>query len=199
LITVVPAFLGNDYILPRYMVELWLPFAVAVAVALGARAVGRVGPAVVVALCVIGVALSTWNAASPEARRLNWDEVASALGEPDQERVVVGPGYYVGVGLSLYLDNGRLAKAGERVTTSELVLLSLRQVPNYGIGVCTWGSVCGGIGLGGSGPPFKAPPQFQQVGQGSTPRVTYRIYRAPKPVRLPATEPGEVIVVQEPG
>ena len=111
LITVVPAFLGNDYILPRYMVELWLPFAVAVAVALAVLAVGRVGTAVVVALCVIGVALSTWNAASPEARRLNWDEVARALGEPDQERVVVGPGYFVGVG-TLPLSGRRAPREG---------------------------------------------------------------------------------------
>jgi hypothetical protein len=199
LITVVPVFLGNDYILPRYMVELWLPFAVAVAVALGVRGIGSFGTAVVVALCVMGVALSTWNAATPEARRLNWDEVARALGEPHQQRVVVGPGYYVGVGLSLYLDGGHLAKAGERVVASELVLLRLRQVPDYGIGLCSWGAICGGIGLGGSGPPLHAPPQFKFVRQGSTPRVTYRIYRAGRPIRLRPTNPGEVIVVQEPG
>jgi hypothetical protein len=197
LITVVPVFLGNDYILPRYMVELWLPFAVAVAVALGVRGIGGFGTAVVAALCVIGVALSTWNAATPEARRLNWDQVARALGEPHQQRVVVGPGYYVGVGLSLYLHGGHLAKVGERVVASELVLLRLRQVPDYGIGLCSWGAICGGVGLGGSGPPVHAPPQFKLVRQGSTPRVTYRIYRAGRPIRLRAAKPGEVIVVQE--
>jgi hypothetical protein len=199
LITIVPAFLGSDYILPRYMVGVWLPIAVAVAVALGVRAIGGLGRAVVVALCVIGVALSTWNAATPEARRVNWDEVARALGEPHQQRVVVGPGYYVGVGLSLYLGRGHLAKVGERVVASELALLWLRHVPDYGIGLCSWGAICGGVGLGGSGPPFQAPPQFKLVRQGSTPRVTYRIYRASRPVRMPAPEPGQVVVVQEPG
>jgi len=46
---------------------------------------------------------------------------------------------------------------------------------------------------------LQAPRRFKLVRQGSTPRVTYRVYRASKPVRLPATEPGQVIVVQAPG
>jgi hypothetical protein len=102
------------------------------------------------------------------------------------------------VPLSLYVDGGRLAEVGERVVASELVLLWLRQVPNYGIGPCFWGTICGGDGLGGAGPPFKAPPPFKEVGQGSTPRLTYRIYRAPRPVRLPALEPAQIVVVQQP-
>jgi mannosyltransferase len=199
LFAAIAMLLGNDYLITRNVIELWLPFGVAVAVALGARAAGGVGPAVVVGLCVIGLALSIWNAATPEARRLNWDQVARDLGEPRRQRVVVGPGVYVGVPLSLYVDSGHLAKVGERIVASELVLVSLRQVQNYGIGPCFWGAVCGGDGLGGSGPPFQAPPQFKLVRQGSTPRVTYRIYRAARPVRLPAPEPAQIVVVQEPG
>jgi hypothetical protein len=198
-LTVVPVFVGNDSILTRYMLELWLPFAVAVAVALAVRAIGALGPAVVVALCVMGVALSTWNAATPEARRVNWDEVARALGEPRQERVVAAPGYYVGVGLSRYLDGGHLAAKGDRIVASELALLWMRPVHDYAIGLCFWGAVCGGKALGSSGPPFRAPPQFKLVREGSTPRVSYRIYRAKRPVRLPAPEPGQVVVVQKPG
>ena len=64
---------------------------------------------------------------------------------------------------------GASPKPGERIATSELVLLSLRPVRNYGIGPCFWGAVCGGIGLGGSGPPFKAPPQFQLRRSGLDP------------------------------
>jgi mannosyltransferase len=199
LLSVVPAFLGADYVITRYVLELWLPFAVAVAIALAVRSMGGLGTTAVVALCAIGVALSTWNAATPAARRVNWDDVAQALGTPRQERVVVGPGLYVGVGLSLYLPDGHLANSQERIVTSDLALLSMRPVPNYGIGPCFWGAVCGGKGLGGSGPPIKAPRQFKLVRQGSTPRVTYRIYRAPKPVRLPSPKPGQVVVVQEPG
>jgi hypothetical protein len=198
LITVVPALFGSDYVMPRYMLELWLPFALAVAVALGVRAIGRLGPALVVALCATGIALSSWNAATPEARRVSWDDVARGLGEPGQERVVVGPGYYVGVGLSRYLDDARLVGRDERVAVSELALLSMRPVRVYGIGICSWGAVCGGNAPGGSAPPLKAPPQFELVREGSTPRVTYRIYRAMRPVRLPSPEPGQVVIVQEP-
>ena len=53
LFATIPMLFGNDYLITRNVIELWLPFAVAVAVALGARTVGRGGPAVVVALCVI--------------------------------------------------------------------------------------------------------------------------------------------------
>ena len=39
-LAVVPAFFGHDYLITKNAIELWLPFAVAVAVALGARATG---------------------------------------------------------------------------------------------------------------------------------------------------------------
>jgi hypothetical protein len=129
---------------------------------------------------------------------VSWDDVARGLGQPRQERVVVGPGYYVGVGLSRYLDNSRLVCTDERIAVSELALMSMRPVHVYGIGICSWGAVCGGDAPGGAGPPLKAPPQFKLVRQGSTPRVTYRIYRAKRPVRLPAPEPGQVVIAQEP-
>jgi mannosyltransferase len=199
LLAVIPAFLGADYVITRYVLELWLPFAVAVAIALAVPSIGRLGTVAVVTLAAIGVALSTWNAATPAARRVNWDTVASALGPAAGQRVVVGPGYYVSVGLSLYLPDAHLASSGERILTRNLVLLSLRQVPNYGIGPCFWGSVCGGEGLGGSGPPIKAPRQFKLVRSGETPRVIYRVYRAPRPTRIPSPTPGQIVIVQGSG
>jgi mannosyltransferase len=198
LLAVVPAFLGADYVITRYVLELWLPFAVAVAVALAVRSIGGIGIAAVVALCVAGVALSTWNAATPAARRVNWDTVASALGTPHAQRVVVGPGYFVSIGLSLYLPDAHLATSRERIVTRNLVLLSLRPVPNYAIGACFWGADCGGDGLGGSGPPIKAPPRFKLVRSGATPRVIYRVYRSPKPIRIPSPKTGQIVIVQDP-
>jgi hypothetical protein len=74
-------------------------------------------------------------------------------------------------------------------------------VKNYGIGPCVWGADCGGNVLGGPGPPFGPPRQFRLVEQGSTPRLTFRIYRAARPVRFAAPKtPGQRnIVVQAPG
>jgi hypothetical protein len=196
---VLPAFLGADYVITRYVLELWLPFAVAVAVALAVPTIGRVGMAALVALAVAGIALSTWNAATPAARRVNWDTVATALGPTNAQRVVVGPGYYVSVGLSVYLPDARLATANERISTRNLVLLSLRPVPDYGIGPCFWGALCGGEGIGGSAPPIKAPAGFRLVGSGSTARVNFNVYRSRRPTRIPAPTTGQVVIVQDPG
>jgi uncharacterized membrane protein len=208
LLAVVPAFLGADYVITRYVLELWLPFAVAVAVALAVPTIGRVGVAAVVALAVAGIALSTWNAATPAARRVNWDTVATALGPTPAKRVIVGPGYFVSVGLSVYLPNAHLASTDERIVTRNLVLMSLRPVPDYAIGPCFWGSMCGGTGIGGSGPPTKYalsgnhPPRwtrrFHLVGSGTTPRVNFRVFRSKRPTRVPTPDPGQVVIVQQP-
>ncbi len=185
-LALIAMWLGDDFMITRNLLELWLPLGVAVAVALGAPAARGFGPAVAVALCALGIGLSVWNAATPAARRIGWDAAAQALGPPSGERVIATPGVYEGVPLSLYLPGSHVAKPGETPTASELVLLSLRPVRNYGIGPCFWGADCGGQGLGGAAPPFGPPPQFTLVRQGTTPRVAYRIYRAPRPVALPA-------------
>jgi mannosyltransferase len=200
LLAILPIAFGRDYLITRNLLELWMPLAVAVAIVLGTRAVGGLGTAAVAVLCVGGVALSTWNAATPAARRLDWDEVARALGEPGAERVIGVPGQLAGAPLSLQLDGAHVAKPGERIVASDLVLLSLRQVPNYGIGPCWWGAVCGGNAYGGSGPSLRAPAPFRLVDQGSTPRITYRIYRAKRPVQIPAPASAyqSDIVVQAP-
>jgi hypothetical protein len=201
LLAIIPILFDHDYVITRNLIELWLPFGVAVAIALAAPAARRLGPAVVVGLCVLGVALSTWNTATPDARRVDWDDVARAIGEPRQQRVIGAPGGLEGAPLSLQLSRAHLAKPGESIFASELVLLWMRPVTNYGIGPCVWGADCGGNVLGGPGPPIKPPPQFRLVDQGSTPRLSFRIYRAPRPARFaPPGSPGQRnIVVQAPG
>ena len=201
LLAVIPAFFDHDYVITRNVIELWLPFGVAVAVALGARAAGRVGPAVVVGLCGIGIALSIWNTATPEARRVDWDDVARAIGEPRQQRVIGAPGELEGAPLTLQLSRAHLARPGDSIVASELVLLWMRPVTNYGVGPCVWGADCGGIVLGGPGPSIKPPRQFRLVDQGSTPRVFFRTYRASRPaVFAPPKSSGQRnIVIQSPG
>jgi hypothetical protein len=201
LLATIPAYFDHDYVITRNVIELWVPFAVAVGVALGARATGLLGPAVVVAIGAIGIALSIWNTATPEARRVDWDDVARAIGQPRQERVIGAPGGLEGAPLSLQLTGAHVAKPGEGIFASELVLLWMRPVKNYGIGPCVWGADCGGKVLGGPGPPIKPPPRFRLVERGATPRLSFRIYRAARPVRFAAPKtPGQRnIVVQEPG
>ena len=170
----------------RYVLELWLPFAVAVALALAVPTIGRVGVAAVVALAATGIALSTWNAATPAARRVNWDTVAAALGPTSAKRVVVGPGYLVSVGLSLYLPDAHLASCDERIVTRNLVLISLRPVPDYAIGPCFWGADCGGKGIGAPRPRSRPRARSGWIGSGSTPRVNYNVFRSKRPARVPS-------------
>ncbi len=199
LLSLIAMLTGNDFIITRYVIELWVPFAVAVAVALAVPRIRGVGLAAVVGLCAMGIALSTWNAVTPAAQRVGWDEVAHALGDPTKERVVAAPGVFSAYPLTVYLDNSRLATNADRLAASKLALLWMRPTKDYGIGPCFSGAVCGGETPAGREPPFKAPPQFRLVREGQTPRVTYRIYRAPKPVRLPSPLPGQVVLVQQPG
>jgi len=203
LLAIVPALVtdSRDYVITKNLIELWVPLAAAVAVALGTRAIGFVGPAAVVALCATGLALSTWNSATPEARRVDWDDAARAIGQPRQPRVIGAPGLIEGRPLSLQFPGAHVAEPGEGILASELVLLWMRPVKNYGIGPCFWGADCGGVVLGGSGPPIKPPRQFRLVEEGVTPRLLFRIYRAPRPVQFaPPKIPGQRnIVVQAPG
>jgi hypothetical protein len=200
LLAIVPAYFDRDYVITRNLIELWVPAAVAVGVALGARTTGFLGPAVAVAIGVAGLALSIWNTATPEARRVDWDDAARAIGEPRERRVIGAPGTLEGVPLSLQLPEARVAKPGEAVIASELVLLWMRPVKNYGIGPCVWGADCGGMVLGGPAPPFKPRPPFQLVDQGTTPRLLFRVYRAPRPVRFSTPKFGQRnVVVQAPG
>ncbi len=203
LLAVVPGYFDHDrdYVITRNVIELWVPFAVAVAVALGRGRPASCGPAVVVALGALGLALSIWNTATPEARRVDWDDVARAIGEPRQQRVIGAPGGLEGAPLSLQLSGAHVAKPGEGIFATELVLLWMRPVKNYGIGPCVWGADCGGMVLGGPGPPFKPRRPFRLVDEGSTPRLLFRIYRSPRPVRFaPPKAPGQRnIVVQAPG
>ncbi len=197
-LTLVPMLFGVDYVITRNVIELWLPLAIAVAIVLAAGALRSLGAAVVLGLCLSGLALSIWNAATPAARRVDWDDVAHAIGGARGQRVIAAPGMAQGAPLLLQLDRGRLAKPGERLATRDLVLLWLRPVPNYAIGPCWWGAACGGETRGGSGPPFPAPSQFRLVRKGSTARVTYRIYRARRPVVLPHPTTLHNVIVQAP-
>jgi mannosyltransferase len=196
-IVLLVAIAGYDFLITRNLLQLWAPVGVALGVALGARTVGPLGPAATVGLCVLGVALVVWTAATPAAQRPDWGELAAKLGDPQQERVIVSQTTAADLSdpLLLYLDGARRAAPYENHSSSVLAVVAARPVSDYGLGPCWWGGICGG----GDPQPFEVPPGFELAGEGSTARFEYRLYRAPAPIEVPISPQADTAVfVQAP-
>ena len=188
---------GDDYVLSRNLLELWIPFAVAIALLLAVPAIGRLGTAAAVVLCSIGVALAVWIPATPAAQRPNYDELAAELGSTEAGRLIVSQTSFSSP-LILYLDGARVA-ADDELSASELVVIEQRPTDDYGVGLCWWIATCGGIDVEPP-PPFEVPPEFSLERSGSTPEFDYSVYTAPRPI--PIERPVEYFTprafVQEP-
>ena len=172
---------GNDYILSRNLLELWAPFAVAIALLLAVPTLGRLGVATAVAICCVGVALAVWIPATPAAQRPDYDELAAELATADTDRLIVSQTSFSSP-LVLYLDGTRPATDDE-LTTSELVVIEPRPTDNHAVGVCWWTSSCGGVDLEPP-PPFEVPPGFTLERSGQTPSFDYSVYTAPAPIAI---------------
>ncbi|MGH2860259.1 MAG: glycosyltransferase family 39 protein, partial [Solirubrobacteraceae bacterium] len=79
LVMVVDAF-GSDTVLTRNLLALWLPAAIVVGAGLGAARTRRLGVAVTVVLCAIGLTAAVSVATDYTLQRPDWAAVARALG-----------------------------------------------------------------------------------------------------------------------
>jgi mannosyltransferase len=172
---------GDDYIITRNLLELWAPFAVAIAVALMAASVGWLGPATAVALCAAGTALVLWIALTPGAQRPDYSELAAELDQASEQRLIVSQSGF-SLPITLYLDGSRVAMDGD-LSTSELVVIQQRPTDRYALGICWWTATCGGIDEEPP-PPFEAPPGFELDRNGSTEQFEYSVYTAPTPIQI---------------
>lgn len=172
---------GDDYILTRNLLELWAPFAVALAVALGAEAVGRLGTLTAVALCAVGLGLAVWTAVTPEAQRPSYSELATDIGPADQERLIVSQTSF-SAPLLYYLGGTRPA-ADEDLSTSELIVVEPRPTEDYSVGICWWIATCGNVDVEPP-PPFEPPPGFRLERTESAGDFDYDVYTAPRPIAI---------------
>ena len=172
---------GEDYILSRNLLELWTPVAIAIALLLAAPAVGRLGTALAVALCAVGVALAVWIPVTPTAQRPTYDELAAELQSTDADRLIVSQTSFSSP-LILYLDGSRVA-GDDELSASELVLIEPRTTESNAVGLCWWIATCGGVDVEPP-PPFEVPPEFSLERSGSTPEFDYSVYSAPRPVAI---------------
>jgi hypothetical protein len=172
---------GDDYVITRNLLGLWAPFAVALAAALAATAVRWLGTTTAAVLCAIGTALVLWTAATPEAQRPDYSELAAELRETPRERLIVSQSGF-SAPLTLYLDGSRVA-TDEDLSASELVVIEQRPTESYALGLCFWTATCGGSDV--EPPPrFEPPPGFELERSGSTELFEYSVYTAPKPVAV---------------
>jgi mannosyltransferase len=141
LLTLVLLVLGFDDLITRNIIALWLPAAVLVSAGLAAARARRLGLAVTVALCAIGVIATVGIATDRSMQRPDWRAVAHVLG-PSPGR---GPGrailiqhYRTLLPLSLYLARlSVLDRAGARVTQLDVISMTVPRQP-----LCWWGAAC---------------------------------------------------------
>jgi hypothetical protein len=198
-VALIAALGGADYLISRNLIELWAPAAVALGALLGGSVVDRLGrpaanragPATAAALCILGLALTVWNATTPSAGRPDWAQLTEALGPPTEKRVIASHSTSTSP-LGLYLEGAWMMAPGESTEAAELDVIQFESFTDHGIGPCWWVGSCGGeLAV----PEFSAPPRRSVlVDEGSTSLFRYRRYRISQPVKLPPEETAEAWV-----
>jgi mannosyltransferase len=199
LILLIVAFAGDDYIVTRYLLELWVPFAVALAAALGAAAVGRLGAIMAVGLCVLGGGLVIWTALTSETHRPGYDDLAAEIGPAGEERLIVSQTSF-SLPLTWYLE-GTTTSTDPQPTASELVVVAPKVTDDYSVGPCWWILTCGGTDHDPV-PAFVPPPEFELSRHGSTEDFDYAVFTADRPTTVERPFEFPVVArvfVQQPG
>jgi mannosyltransferase len=123
---------GKDFVLARNLLPALVPLLIAVAVALSAERVRRLGIAIAAVLVVYSLAFSIHASTSPELQRPDWRAVADHLGEPDGPRATVT--WTLGEApLRFYLSTGAIqlkASEGYDWLVREIAFVSMGETPS---------------------------------------------------------------------
>ncbi len=124
---VVLALLGLDYVITRNLIGAWVPAALALSAG-GAVAGRRSGPAVIAALCVLGLVATVGVALDARYQRDDWRGAAGTVPVGARTALVVTPasgrvplGYYLPA-------SGALPAGGAPVSWVEVIALGARGV-----------------------------------------------------------------------
>jgi 4-amino-4-deoxy-L-arabinose transferase-like glycosyltransferase len=80
---------GKDYVLARNLLPALVPLLVALSIGFTLPTARRRGAALAAVLVVYSLGFSIWASLAPALQRPDWDEVASAIGEPETPRAMV--------------------------------------------------------------------------------------------------------------
>ncbi len=131
---------GSDALITRNILPIWLPLAMLVAGSLAGARSRALGPAVTVALCVIGVVATVGVATDRNLQRPDWRGVARVLGPSPARgsaRVILIQHYRTLLPLSLYLPALKVLHRPAAVREIDVVSISSPQQP-----LCWWGAAC---------------------------------------------------------
>jgi len=184
---------GNDTLITRNILPLWLPCAIASAGGLAAARARWLGPATAVALCGIGLTAAIGVAADYDLQRPNWRPVAAALGrwpaagargaDRQPARVVLIQNYLDRLPLALYMPSLDYLRGNAVTRVTELDVISIHS-PSQPL--CWWGAACNLI----SSPPQADYPiaGFREVSSRHVEQFTITTMRAADPVRVTRAE-----------
>ncbi len=133
---------GFDDLISRNVIELWLPAAIVIAGACSARSgpAARIGAAIAVSLCAIGLAAAIAVAVTPSMQRPDWSGVARVIGsEPPrgQSRVILIQRFRTLLPLKLYAPGVKPLRAPARVMQLDVISMRSPGQPD-----CWWGAEC---------------------------------------------------------
>jgi len=161
----------GDVFLYRNVVVAWLPLAVVIGAALGARRAGLGGILAASALVAWSFAVVVQDASDPERQRDDWRLVTAALDGPAGQVVLLSPSWEIAA-LEHFVPG--LRELGERrIATRQIDLLVRRHVPSYSPAVDTLR------------PP---PPGFRRVETRTLQNWLLTRYRSRRPVYLDAVD-----------
>jgi mannosyltransferase len=185
---------GQDLIIARYLLALWVPLAVAVAVGFGSRRAGAVGIGATIALCGLWTALSVEVKGNEDIQRIDWRAAAELVGD-DHQRLIAAPSPYQHLPLLVYLDGIEPQQPLATNEVAEVVEITHDSAERGKL--CWWGAACA---LSSRGQPdFVLPRGFRLVERASLGRFTARRYTSSQPLPVRAPPPGDVgVLLQEP-
>ncbi|MGH2956834.1 MAG: glycosyltransferase family 39 protein [Solirubrobacterales bacterium] len=185
---------GQDLIIARYLLALWVPLAVAVAVGFGSRRAGAVGAGATIVLCGLWTALSIEVKDNEDIQRIDWRAAAELVGD-ERRRLIAAPSSYHHLPLLIYLDGIRQQPPLATNRVSEVVELT-HDRPSRGKR-CWWGAACG---LSSENQPrIVLPGGFRLVERTSLGRFTASRYVSARPLPVTAPPAGELGVLLQTG
>ena len=183
LIVLAPALTGDDYIVTRNLLALWVPFAIGLAVIFADPAIGRAG--------VGHRRRAVRRGGRPggldggDARRAA-PRLQGPRGGARRRRARTGWSSRRPVSARRWrsTSTGPDPAAEDELAATELVVVTPKPTEDYGVGPCWWLSTCGGVDLLPV-PAFAPPPGFELERHGETELFDYDVYTAAKPTEIP--------------